>query len=183
MNTDTHKFCIFVVACWFYSFFPAIWLFSILFLSFSLPLFFSATLRFNSIVKITHKGFHRSLCSPILASNNSFQSFTDWNVLKELALIYTYFIIFFVHTQSRTNFAHSIIAHTCSFISSFTLWLAGCLSRSLSFSLYFSTFFPFFLIHYCAEGSVILWFFTYKRIRVREKKCGWNENTSSPRML
>lgn len=115
-------------------------------------------------------------------------------------LYYTYFHYFLCsHTISDKFrlflFSYSLALNfiaTHLLIHSFihTIWLAGWLANWLFVPLFFtlSNFQVFFFLsRYCAEGSEILWIFTYnERESVREwrkKKCRWNENTSSPRML
>lgn len=204
-----------IIACWFYSFsFSSSSSSCNLIVHLSLCRSLSAQ-RFNSIVKITHKGFHISVTLFAHTYSHSSSQTIHFHLLnwlremcREFALIHIIliFIIFFVLAQTNSDkfrpfLTHSLSlsrsshTHTGPFIPSFTLhgWLVGWLA------VWTSPFhFSFFLLvcssaYYCSEGSEILWIFTYntaatigwecERKETNTKKCRWNENTSSPRML
>lgn len=139
-----------IIACWFYSFsFSSSSSSCNLIVHLSLCRSLSAQ-RFNSIVKITHKGFHISVTLFAHTYSHSSSQTIHFHLLnwlremcREFALIYIIliFIIFFVLAQTNSDkfrpfLTHSLSlsrsshTHTGPFIPSFTLhgWLVGWLA-------------------------------------------------------
>lgn len=154
-----------IIACWFYSFSSSSSSSCNLIVHLSLCRYLSAQ-RFNSIVKITHKGFHISVTLFAHTYSHSSSQTIHFHLLnwlremcREFALIYIIliFIIFFVLAQTNSDkfrpfLTHSLSlsrsshTHTGPFIPSFTLhgWLDGWLAVWTSpFHFYF--FFSFAL--------------------------------------